>query len=87
MSQVSILAATKTENKSAKYLELAHGFAAKASEIRNTTSSFFTKKCAEEVIAAWRKCEGSDCEYTSYVNANAAEQWLEKAMARVENGI
>lgn len=65
-------------NRSAAYLSAAHSFAVQADEIASKSEEFVCKKYAEEVTVAWRKCEGADCEYTAYVNANMAEQWLKK---------
>ena len=76
---VNELSNVKCENKSAKYLEMAHNFTVIAKQYEEN-DSFMSKMAAKEVVASWRKCESSDCEYTSYVNANEAEKWLEKAI-------
>ena len=81
MSKVNELQESITDNKSAKYFELVKGFGKKANEIMNNSESFFARKSAEEVMVYFRKCEQADCEYTSYVNAHAAEVWLEKAIS------
>ena len=73
---VTELSDTKSENKTSQYIEMARNFAAKANEIAKGSSALFAKKIEKEVLSAFRKAEQADCEYTTYVNANAAEKWL-----------
>ena len=76
---VNELSNAKADNKTAKYLEMAFNFTVIAKEYEEN-DSFMSRMAAKEVVTSWRKCESADCEYTMYVNANAAEKWLEKAI-------
>lgn len=78
---VNELAERKAENKAAKYAKMAKQFVLKAQEIANENEdSFFIRMAVKEIVAAWRKTEQADCEYTAYANAHAAEIWLMEIM-------
>ena len=80
MTQANQIFKTTIENKSAEYMKIVTDFAKQACDIFRTTESFLAKNSAKEVISSFRKCEAADCEFTLYVNAHAAEIWLENAI-------
>ena len=80
---VNDLSNVKSDNKTAQYIDMAHEFAKVAERLaKDPEESFMIIMAAQEVISSWRKAESSDCEYTAYANAHAAEKWLEKMITR-----
>ena len=77
---VNELTELKSENKMAQYVNMARAFANEATLIAETSKSFMVKMAAKEVVSSMRKAESADCDFTAYVNANAAEKWLEKVI-------
>jgi hypothetical protein len=41
--------------------------------------SFMCRKSAEEVSLSYARAKYADCEYSVYINAHAAEKWMEQA--------
>ena len=80
---VNQLADVAAENKASKYIAMARKFAEEASSIAASIDSFFVKMAAREVNDSYQKAKSSNCEYTAYINAHAAEKWLEKISERV----
>ena len=65
-------------NKSAEYLKACDLFEIQASEYHNN-ENFVCRKSAEEVSLSYEIAKNSDCEYSLYTAAHAAECWLSKA--------
>lgn len=65
-------------NKSAAFLAAADNFEIEASKF-SSNENFYARKCAEEVSLSYAKAKNSDCEYSVYAAAHAAECWLSKA--------
>lgn len=75
---------TRSEKKGLQYLDLCKKLSIEADRIASeNTDQLFIKKMAEEINIYFRKCESADCEYTAYVNANAAEIWFKKIQERI----
>jgi hypothetical protein len=60
------------------YIDACDSFEVEASKY-SSNSSFVSRKSAEEVSLSYDKAKNSNCEYTCYANAHAAEAWLSKA--------
>lgn len=62
------------------FLIKAREFALQSKDIFYNGVTQLAKNAAKECMLAYRKVEASDCSYSAYVNANAAEQWLATAI-------
>lgn len=70
---------TKSENKTAEYMELTRECVKRANQLaKENKDSHFMKMASLEVIGYWRKVERADCEYSAYTYAHSAEKWIER---------
>ena len=78
MKNTEEIRTSKSNNKTAEYVELAKFYMNDSQDTADTTGQHIVVKIAEEIRNYAKKAMSADCEYAAYVNCNAAEVWYLK---------